>query len=304
VNVNDTPRFAKVNGIRVAYDRFGEGFPLVALHGFPRNRKVWSKITPILTSRFTVLAADRRGYGDSDRPADPATYDNATMARDVVELVDQLGWDSFVVLGHDKGAPTAQRLAKDLPDRVRGLIILDAAPSGSGSTAPRDPSGRSWYFDFFRQRGVAEQLIGQNPRLFFSLFLDRNPHLSREEHEYYLETFCRPGSVEAVLADYRVSLEDDRVRWEEEAATGVKIRVPVCALWGARGPSTGSPILDRWREAADDVRGAPIPDAAHYVQEEQPQLVAAHILQFADELGITPHPSPSPQEGRGQPGSR
>jgi pimeloyl-ACP methyl ester carboxylesterase len=133
---------------------------------------------------------------------------------------------------------------------------------------------------------VAEQIIGQNPRLFFSLFLDRNPHLTRDEHEYFLETFCRPGSVEAVLADYRVSLEEDQVRWQEEARQGGKIAVPVCVLWGGRGPSSNAPVLDRWREAATDVRGAPIPDAAHYVQEEQPRLVAEHILKFADELGI------------------
>jgi haloacetate dehalogenase len=280
------PSFAEVNGIRVAYDRIGTGFPLLALHGFPRNRKVWRKLAPLLAERFTVVAPDRRGYGDSDRPSDPATYDNATMAQDAIALVDALGIDSFVVLGHDKGAPTAQRIAMDHPGRVRALVMLDATPSGTGAGAPRDPSGRSWYFDFFRQRGVAEQIIGQNPRLFFSLFLDRNPHLTREEHEYFLETFCRPGSVEALLADYRVSLEDDQVRWQEAIKSGARVAVPVLALWGGRGPSANAPVLDRWREVADDVRGAAIPDSAHYVQEEQPELVAQHILSFADELGI------------------
>lgn len=280
------PHYAQVNGIRVAYDRTGDGFPLVALHGFPRNRRVWSKLTRLLASRFTVIAPDRRGYGDSDRPSDPALYDNAAMAQDVLDLADHLGLGPFIALGHDKGAPTAQRLATDHTDRVRGLVILDATPAGGRTAGPRDPSGRSWYMDFFRQRGVAEQLIGQNPRLFFSLFLDRNPHLSREEHEYYLETFCRPGSVDAVLADYRFSLEDDQTRWQEEAQAGVKISVPVCALWGSRGPSANAPVLERWSEAANDVRGSPIANAAHYVQEEQPDLVAEHILRFADELGI------------------
>ena len=286
MSMNTEPRYAEVNGIRVAYDLTGEGFPLIALHGFPRNRKVWSKITPLLTSRFSVLAPDRRGYGDSDRPSEPAVYDNATMVQDVLALADHVGWQSFVVLGHDKGAPTAQRLAMDYPDRVRALIILDSTPSGSRTTGPRDQSGRSWYMDFFRQRDVAEQIIGQNPRLFFGLFLDRNPHLPPDEREYFLETFCRAGSVEAILADYRHGLEDDRVRWEQESAAGVQIKVPVCALWGGRGPSANAPVLERWREAAADVRGAPIPDAAHYVQEEQPQLVADHILRFADELVI------------------
>jgi haloacetate dehalogenase len=280
------PRYAQVNGIRVAYDLTGDGYPLIALHGFPRNRKVWSKVTPMLTPRFAVAAPDRRGYGDSDRPSDPAVYDNAHMVRDALELADHLGWQQFILIGHDKGAPTAQRLAMDHPDRVRGLVMLDATPAGARSVGPRDPSGRSWYMDFFRQRGVAEQIIGQNPRLFFSLFLDRNPHLSREEHEYYLETFCRPGLVEAVLADYRVSLEDDLQQWQRDFEVGVGVPVPVCALWGGRGPSSSVAVVDRWREVADNVRGAAIPDAAHYVQEEQPQLLAEHILRFAEELGI------------------
>ncbi len=284
--MNDEPQFAQVNGIRVAYDRIGNGYPIVALHGFPRNRKVWSKITPLLTPGFSFVAPDRRGYGDSDRPADPAVYDNASMVRDVAELVDQLGIKEFLLIGHDKGAPTAQRLAMNHPDRVKGLVMLDATPSGSTAGAPRDPSGRSWYFDFFRQRGVAEQIIGQNPRLFFGLFLDRNPHLTREEHEYFLETFCRPGAVDAVLADYRISLEEDRERWEEEGKAGLRVPVPVCALWGDRGPSGNTDVLDRWNKVSDNVRGAPIPSSAHYVQEEQPQIVADHILRFADELGI------------------
>lgn len=286
--MNGEPMFARVNGIRVAYDRIGDGFPLVALHGFPRNRKVWRKIAPLVTSRFTLLAPDRRGYGDSDRPADAATYDNAHMVADTMELIDQQGWRSFVVMGHDKGAPTAQRIAMDHPDRVRALIMLDSGPSGgqAGGAAPRDPSGRSWYMDFFRQRGVAEPIMGQNPRLFFGLFLDRNPHLDPDEREYFLEKFCRPGSVEAVLADYRASLEQDREVWQALGQSGARVEVPVLALWGARGPSANSPVLDRWKEMASDVRGAPVADSAHYLMEEQPQVVAEHILKFADELEL------------------
>jgi haloacetate dehalogenase len=284
--MNKAPEFAQVNGIRIAYERSGTGYPLVMLHGFPRNRRVWSKLAALLAGRFSMLMPDRRGYGDSDRPSDLATYDNATMVKDVMELTEQLGIPQFVILGHDKGAPTAQRIATDHPDRVRAAVLLDSAPAGARAAGPRDTSGRSWYMDFFRQRGVAEPIVGQNPRLFFSLFLDRNPHLTKEEHEYYLETFCRPGTVEAVISDYRFSLEGDRTEFEEELKKGVKVKVPVLALWGARGPSGRSPVLDLWKEAATDIRGSVITDSAHYVQEEQPQQVAAHILKFADELGL------------------
>ncbi|MCI0816563.1 MAG: alpha/beta fold hydrolase, partial [Chloroflexi bacterium] len=94
----DAPLYANVNGIRVAYDRTGDGFPLLLLHGFPRTRRTWAQVTPPLAERFTVVAPDRRGYGDSDRPSDPATYDNAHMAQDALELTQQLGWKAFLVV--------------------------------------------------------------------------------------------------------------------------------------------------------------------------------------------------------------
>ncbi|MCY4582383.1 MAG: alpha/beta fold hydrolase, partial [Chloroflexi bacterium] len=181
-------RFATVNGVRTAYETSGSGFPLLLLHGFPRTRHTWGKITPPLSERFTVVAPDRRGYGDSERIADPAAYGLAAMAADAVALMDHLGHERFVVLGHDKGAPTARRIAADLPDRVAGMVQIDSTPQGVGSER-RDPSGRQWYFDFFRQRNVAEPIVNAIPELFFGLFLDRNPHLSSEERAFYVEMF-------------------------------------------------------------------------------------------------------------------
>jgi haloacetate dehalogenase len=284
--MNGTPLFAEVNGIRIAYEKTGQGYPLLLLHGFPRTHRVWSRVTPALARRFTVVAPDRRGYGDSDRPTDSASYDNANMTQDALGLARHLGWTEFLVVGHDRGSPDARRLVGDHPDVVRGAMILDGLPEGVKLAQRQDTTGRQWYFDFFRQRGVAEQLIGQNPRLFFSLFLDRNPHLSREEHEYYVQMFCRPGTVEAILADYRAGLEVDRVYWEEQVRAGRKLRTPLYVVWGAQGPAAGAPVLEAWRQVAESVRGEAVPESGHYVQEQQPEAVARHILRFADELGL------------------
>ena len=270
-------QYAHVNGVRLAYDRAGQGFPMLLIHGFPRDRRLWRKLVPLVTDRFDTVAMDRRGYGESDRPIDPAAYDNATMAQDALDLASQLHWERFVVVGHDLGQPVAQRMAADHPERIAAAVFLDGLPNGIRHQR-QDPTGRGWYFDFFRQRGVAEQIIGQNPRLFFSLFLDRNRHLTREEHEAFLEPFCRAGSVEAVLADYRRRLEDDQTYWEQWFAAGHRIHVPVLVLWGASGPLASAPVLDLWRGVADDVRGAEITNAAHYLQEEQPEEVARHLL--------------------------
>jgi len=279
-------QFAKVNGIRIAYETTGSGFPLLLLHGFPRTRRTWSRVTPALAERFTVVAADRRGYGDSERPAPPAPYDNATITEDHLQLMKLRGFERFLVVGHDRGAPVARRLATEHPDAVVGAVIMDAAPEGAGSERPRDPSGRSWYLDFFRQRDVAEQIIGQNPRLFFSLFISRHQHLTPEEHDFYAESFARPGGTEAVLADYRAGFEVDRDYWAAEAKSGRKIQVPICAIWGERGPSANAQVLDAWREAAVDVQGGVVPNSAHYIQEEQPEATIRWILEFADYLRL------------------
>jgi pimeloyl-ACP methyl ester carboxylesterase len=277
---------AHVNGVRLAYERAGQGFPMLLIHGFPRDRRLWRKLVPLLVHRFDTVALDRRGYGESDRPPDPAAYDNRTMAEDVLELARHLEWDRCVVVGHDLGQPVAQRLAADHPDLVAAAVFLDGLPQGAAYERARDPSGRTWYFDFFRQRGVAEQLIGQNPRLFFSLFLARSQHLTPEEHEAFLEPFCRSGSVEAVLSDYRHMLEDDRLYWERWLSSGGKIETPVCVLWSTNGPVASAPILELWRGFADNLRGAEIADTGHYLQEEQPERVARRILNFADEIRL------------------
>jgi haloacetate dehalogenase len=208
------------------------------------------------------------------------------MANDARDLARLLGWRRLVLVGHDLGLAMVQRLVLEEPDLIAGAVCLDALPLGVSSDAPRDPSGRTWYFDFFRQRGVAEPLIGQNPRLFFSLFLSRHAHLSPDEHEMFLESYCRAGSVEAVLADYRQRLEDDRRFWAEVFSSGRRLTPPLCVLWAARGPVAGAAVLEAWRGVAADVRGAEIADTAHYVQEEQPEQVARHIHAFADELNM------------------
>ncbi|MEE8518718.1 MAG: alpha/beta fold hydrolase, partial [Dehalococcoidia bacterium] len=150
--------FAQVNGVRIAYESRGKGYPLLMLHGFPRTHHVWDKVRPGLEGRFTVVTPDRRGYGESDRPTDPDAYGNAANAADDLALMDHLGFDRFMVVGHDRGAPVAQLLAADQAERVSGALIIDATPQGLDRGPRRDPSGRGWYLDFFRQRGVAEQL--------------------------------------------------------------------------------------------------------------------------------------------------
>jgi len=143
-------QYASVNGVRLAYEKAGDGYPLLLIHGFSRDRHLWRKVTPGLARRFTVVAMDRRGYGESDRPADAAGYDNRTVAADALALARSLRWKKFIVVGHDRGAPVAQRLSADHPENITALVMLDCLPFGLRDERPRYPNGRGWYMDFFR----------------------------------------------------------------------------------------------------------------------------------------------------------
>src|SRR3954451_3150685 len=110
------PSYARATGVRIAYERAGTGTPLL-LHGWPQTRRIWRRAQQGLTARFDCIAADLRGYGDSDPAADPAAYDKRTMAEDMLALMDEIGVTGpFLIAGHDRGARVARRLAADHPD--------------------------------------------------------------------------------------------------------------------------------------------------------------------------------------------
>src|SRR6266513_5497279 len=114
--------------------RFGSGAPVLLLHGFPQTHLMWRDVAPLLARRFTVICADLRGYGRSGCPAstpDHAPYAKRAMARDMVVVMEQLGFPRFSVAGHDRGGRVAYRLALDHPGRVERLAVLDILPTGT-----------------------------------------------------------------------------------------------------------------------------------------------------------------------------
>jgi pimeloyl-ACP methyl ester carboxylesterase len=276
-------QFADVNGIRIAYERTGQGYPLLLLHGYPQTRRMWRLVTPALSQRFDVVAMDMRGYGESARPPGEENYDKRTMAADAVALARHLGWDKFLLAGHDRGARASRRLAADHPDAISGALLLDIMPMEWMYEHGRG----NWHWYFQLQRGLADRLISLAPRTYAAHFFSRSRQaLDPEAVEHYVESFSAPGGVEATLGDYRTAYDVDRPRWEAEVAQGQRIRVPLYVIWGGSGGLTNYPILDVWRSVANDVRGEAVPESAHWIPEEQPEAVVGHFLRFADELGL------------------
>ncbi|MCF6273283.1 MAG: alpha/beta hydrolase [Rhodobacteraceae bacterium] len=264
----------------------GSGPPLLLLHGYPQTHVIWHKIAPALAERFTVILPDLRGYGDSGKPASDAAhspYSKRAMAQDMVEVMEQLGFDRFSLVGHDRGARVAHRLARDHPKRLEKLALLDIAPTLHMYDATDMRFARAYYHWFFliQPAGFPEKLIGEDPRFYLETSLGTwgkaGEAISPEAFAQYLRCFSDPATIHATCEDYRASagidLEHDRAETE-------KLAVPLLVLWGAEGfVGAAYDVLATWREVAQSVRGHAVP-GGHFLPEESPDETLSALLDF------------------------
>lgn len=142
----------QVNGVHIAYRIGGNGPGLLLIHGHPQTHVIWHKVAEQLAEHFTVVAADLRGYGDSEKPeavADHSNYSKREMARDSLELMRSLGFEQFSVLAHDRGARVAHRLTLDHPQAVNRLVMLDIAPTLAMYAQTDEAFARAYWHWFF-----------------------------------------------------------------------------------------------------------------------------------------------------------
>ncbi len=265
----------------------GSGPPLLLLHGSPQTHVMWHKLAPHLAKQFTVVAADLRGYGDSSKPPGGDKHENyakRAMALDQVELMRQLGFPKFQLVGHDRGGRVAHRLALDHPDVVSRLAVLDIAPTAT-MYAKTDRRFATAYFHWFfliQPFDLPERLIGADPDYYISRGWRRAAPgvFTAEAIAEYTRCFRDPATIHANCEDYRASAGIDL---EHDAADADRrIECPLLVLWGARGiiGELFGPV-DSWREKARDVQGQPI-DCGHYMAEEAPDATLAALLGFLE----------------------
>jgi haloacetate dehalogenase len=268
----------------------GTGPPVLLLHGFPQTSAMWHRVAPALAQRYTVVAADLRGYGDSSRPpagADHAGYSFRAMAADQVALMRSLGHERFAVVGHDRGARVTHRMALDAPEAVTRVAVLDILPTLHVYTHVDRRLATAYYHWFFyiQPFDVPERLIAGDPISYLHTelgrFGGRPDAFAPEAVAEYERVFADPDARHAMMEDYRagasIDLEHDR------ADAGRRVEVPLLAMWGTRGVvGTGpdNPVAV-WREHATDVSGVGI-DAGHYLVEERPEECLAAITRFLE----------------------
>jgi haloacetate dehalogenase len=279
----------QVNGVDIAYRIGGSGPGLLLLHGHPQTHVIWHKVAETLAQHFTVVAADLRGYGDSSRPPaddEHRNYSKREMGRDNVELMRELGFSTFSVLAHDRGARVAHRLALDHPHSVNRMVLLDIAPTLSMYSQTNEAFARAYWHWFFliRPAPLPETLIEANPEQFLrSVMGSRSAGMAPftdEAFSEYLRCLQLPGAARGICEDYRASASIDLEHDRADIAAGHRLNLPLMVLWGAEGiVGRCFEPLKEWQQVATDVRGKPVP-AGHYIAEEAPEMLLAEVLPF------------------------
>lgn len=271
----------------------GSGPPLLLLHGNPQTHAMWHKVAPVLARRHTVICPDLRGYGGSLKPpatADHAPYAKRVMARDMVELMERFGHKRFSVVAHDRGARVAHRLALDHAARVARLAVLDIIPTLEHFERADMKFGLGYYhwFWFAQPHPFPENIISASPDAWFRAHTSREPKddgfFDASALADYMAAVRTPEMIRGMCEDYRAATTIDLVHDRESRAKGEKITCPLLVLWGSKAKiEAWYDALAVWRQyASGPVAGAAVA-SGHYLAEEAPDAVLAHIEPFLQE---------------------
>lgn len=266
----------------------GAGPPILLLHGHPRTHATWHRVAPILAAGHTVVCPDLRGYGQSSKPdttSDHEPYSKRAMAADCLALMAALGHRRFAVVGHDRGAYVATRLALDHPAAVSQLAVLDAVPIGEAlARCDANFAARWWHWFFLGQTAKpAERVINADPDAWYQADPVR---MGAEAYADFRQAIHDPRTVHAMCEDYRAGLGIDRHHDEADRVAGRRIACPVLFVWAHHDDMVdlyGDPA-GIWRVWADSVDVVGV-ESGHHMAEEAPDQLAAVLEDFLTRRG-------------------
>ncbi|MEL6643407.1 MAG: alpha/beta hydrolase [Pseudomonadota bacterium] len=287
-----TKSVTRVGDVDIAYVMGGSGPPVLMLHGFPQTMALWAQVAPALARDHTVICADLRGYGASSKPdpgpdAEPYTF--RAMAQDQVALMEGLGFPRFHLVGHDRGARVAYRLALDHPDAVQSLTLMDIVRTDVVLGDIRRDVALAYYHWFYLAQpgGLPERMIGQDPDAYFESCLlgwggTTLDDFAPDQLTAYRAAWRHPDTIRGMCADYRAAATLDVVQDEGDAAR--VLDMPALVLYGAEGvmaqsydvPATWSPRLSRMHAEA-------IP-GGHFFVDTAPEATTAAVRMFLTSL--------------------
>jgi haloacetate dehalogenase len=266
--------------------RAGAGPPVLLLHGFPETHYCWRGVIPALARARTVVAPDLRGYGDTAAPPGGAKgegFSKRELARDLLELMAALGFERFAVVGHDRGARVAYRMALDHSARVERLTVLNVVPTidqfermGAG------PSLGYWpWFLLAQPAPFPERLIAGDRKQFLRFIFDSWParaeSIDADARAEYLRVLD-DATIASMCADYRASFWLDQRDDAADREAARRIQCPVLVITGEEESQLAdAPAV--WSRWATDVRAMTLP-GGHFIPEEAPELLAASLERF------------------------
>ena len=285
----------EVGAGKLAISRGGAGPPVLLLHGFPQTRAMWQPIAQRLSRDFTVVSADLRGYGGSFKPGigtpdHCAAYSFRAMGRDQLSLMRQLGFNRFHLVGHDRGARVAYRMALDAPEAVQSLTLMDIVPTHRLLETLTHPVAKSYYHWFFlaQPHPFPERLIGADPDYFFESCLlgwggasldDFRPEALSD----YRAAWRQPEVIFGMCQDYRAAIAHDLSL--DAADLHRQVHCPALVLYGADGVMARAyDVPAAWEDRLAQMQAQALP-GGHFFPDTAPEATADMLARFLGARG-------------------
>jgi pimeloyl-ACP methyl ester carboxylesterase len=269
-------RTAEIDGAKLHYMTAGHGTPLILLHGYAETSLMWKPIIPVLAERFTVIAPDLPGIGDSDIPADGLDMKNAAVR--IHDLAKSLGVQKAEVVGHDIGLMVAYAYAAQFPTEVTKLVLMDAFLPGVEGWEAVYNNPAIWHFRF--NGPTPEALVQGRERTYFDYFwndlaADRTHSIPEADRKAYAAAYARTGRMHAGWA-YFVSFLQAAKDFAQLSQT--KLTIPVLTIGGDK--SLGEALAQQTKLVATDVTVVVLKNTGHWVLEEQPKETTEALQKF------------------------
>lgn len=269
-------RTAEINGVKLHYITAGHGAPLILLHGYAETSLMWKPIIPVLAERFTVIAPDLPGIGDSDIPAHGLDMKSAAIR--IHDLAKSLGVQKAEVVGHDIGLMVAYAYAAQFASEVTKLVLMDAFLPGVEGWEAVYNNPNIWHFRF--NGPTPEALVQGRERTYFEYFwndfaADKTHSIPEADRKAYTAAYARPGRMHAGWA-YFVSFQQAAKDFAQLSQT--KLHMPVLTIGGEK--SLGEALGQQTKLVATDVTVVVLKDTGHWVVEERPKETTEALQKF------------------------
>ena len=266
------------NGTRIFVRVGGQGPAVVLLHGYGETGDMWQPLAVALVRNHTVIVPDLRGMGLSDHP--PGGYDKKNQGRDISAVLDALHVDKVDVVAHDIGNMVGYAFVAEHRDRVRRFVLMDAPLPGIDPWDEILKSPMLWHFHFGGPD--MERLVAGRERIYLDRFWNEfsaDPRRFTEaDRQHYARLYALPGAMHDGFAQF-AAFDQDAKDNQAFLAQG-KLTMPILAIGGEK--SFGPTMAVVARATATNVTGLVIPDAGHWLMEEQPKATIAAVRDFVD----------------------